>query len=95
MLTLQVNNGDRLEFQFEATGETRRVVSERFGKGEMLLLQPEPGTWFLKPLALLKESKSKAIWPEVQLRYYEDKKGIWKVAFDLPDTVKVERKKAH
>ena len=69
-------------------------MCEEFGNGQMLLLEPVPGTHFLKRLALLKKSTFKAIWPGVELKYHKDQKGIWKVAFDLPKTVKVELKKA-
>jgi hypothetical protein len=95
MLVLTIFDGDALEFTFKPAGEMRRVWCKGLDKGQMMLHERVPGSPFLyKQIATLTPDGFREVWPGVRLRYFPNPKGVWKVGFDLDDSVAVERKPA-
>ena len=90
MLALQVRHNDLLEFQI-GQDNVRRVRCKVWGKGEMLLLHVEPASPFYKAQTLLRGEAFHELWAGVRLRYVQNMRGVWKMAFDLDAAVTVKR----
>jgi len=91
MLTLVVRDKDLLEFRLEQRDETHQVRCRVFGKGRMLLLKAGSGSASDEQLTILRDKTFWDVLPGVQLKYYPNHKGVWKLAFQMLDSVKVRR----